>query len=255
MHHLKFSVLSGIFILTACLLFPQTVRAQEKIGNEYRVTVVPTYPLSKKVFLTTYLGYVNNTTTNISSYYIGAPFLVIYRPNKVVELMAGAFLIVNDTKGSSVNDNLELRPLAGLKLSLPNEHKLNIYNWTRYELRTFFYRNDSLNNIKNRFRNRIGIEFPISKNVWQANSWYGLADFEFFFTVEKGYIDRFRQRFGVGYVLPANFRLEFIYHIQLLRSATDENPRWTDNIFRLNLKWTIANKKHEAIEDPPDMDE
>ncbi len=102
--------------------------------------------------------------------------LVTYRPNPVVELMAGAFLVFSNVDVRVVT-NTEFRPLAGVKLSLPNSHQMNIYNWTRYELRSFDYDDKSLNNMKNRLRNRIGIEFPLSKNAWQPKTLYALNRF------------------------------------------------------------------------------
>ena len=250
----RYFILSGILILTACILFPATATAQQKINAEYRFTVVPTFPVSKQIFLTTYVGYVGNPGTKTTSYYIGAPFIVTYKPNEVLELMAGAFLIINKQKTGS--DNNEFRPLAGVKLTMPNTGNLHIFNWTRYEYRSFNYDDNSLNNVKNRIRNRVGIEFPLSKNAWEPKSWYGFNDFEFFYTFEKGYLDRFRQRFGAGYVLNKQWKAEFIYHIQMQKSGKDLNPVWTDNIFRINMKWAIPNKKLKVHHnDQLDMDE
>jgi hypothetical protein len=247
-------LLSCILIITFSNLLPGAATAQEKIYNEYRVTVVPTYPLSKKVFLTTYLGYVNVPSTNLINYYLGAPLLVTYRPNPVVELMAGAFMVF--AKPDDGNDNTEFRPLAGVKLYLPNNNNMNIYNWTRYEYRKFYYYDDhSLNNVKNRLRNRIGIEFPLSKKPWQPKTLYALTDFEFFYTIEKGYFDRFRERLGLGWVMDKHWRLEMIYHIQMLRDSEEENPEWTNNIWRLNIKWTIPHRKHGPVPHPPDVED
>ncbi len=200
-----------LLFLIVCLFLIKKVDAQEVINSEYRFTFVPTYPVSKNLFLTTYLGYVNNTGTKTRSYYIGAPLIVTYKPYDFLELMGGAFLVVN--KITNGTDNKEFRPLLGVKLILPNDHKLNIFNWTRYEYRSFSYDNKSLNNVKNRLRNRLAIEFPISKQAWQPNTWYGLSDFEFFYTFEKGYFDQFRQRFGAGYVVNKHLKGELIYHI------------------------------------------
>jgi hypothetical protein len=241
-------------ILIFCIISNGVKAQQQNINSEYRFTVVPTYALSNQLFLTTYIGYVNNTGTNTTSYYIGAPFIVTYKPNEVVELMAGAFLVVNKIKGGY--DNNEFRPLAGVKFTLPNTNNLHVFNWTRYEYRSFNYEDKSLNNVKNRIRNRIAIEFPLSKNAWQTKSLYALSDFEFFYTFEKGYFDRFRQRFGVGYVLDKQWKAELIYHIQLLKDSKELNPEWTDNIFRLNMKWAIPNKKHKVHHnDQLDMDD
>jgi hypothetical protein len=243
MPHLnKLTFLLFIIFCFCSKLLVSTAIAQEKINNEFRLTLVPTFPINKKVFVTTYIGYVNNTGTNTSSFYVGAPGIITYKVNKVVEVMTGAFLIVANAKEG--NDSKEFRPFAGLKLKAPNTGNLHIFNWTRYEFRSFTYPDDkSLNNTKNRIRNRMAIEFPLSKNAWEPKSWYGFSDFEFFYTFEKGYFDRFRQRFGGGYIIDKQWRAEFIYHIQLVKSSKDLNPVWNDNIFRLNIKWAIPNKK------------
>jgi hypothetical protein len=231
-----------IFLFFCFFLYTNSTSAQEKINDEFRLTLVPTFPLNKNIFLTTYLGFVNNTGTHISSFYVGAPGIVTYKINNSVEVMAGAFLIMNNVKTG--NDSKEFRPFAGLKLKVPNAGNLHIFNWTRYEHRSFRYADDhSLNNTKNRIRNRMAIEFPLSKHAWEPKSWYGLSDFEFFYTFEKGYFDRFRQRFGGGYVINKQWKAELIYHLQMVKSSEGLNPVWTDNIFRLNLKWAIPNKK------------
>ena len=127
------------------ILYANTATAQEKINSEFRLTLVPTIPINKKVFFTTYLGYVNNTGIKTSSFYVGAPGIVTYKINPVVEVMSGAFLIMNNSKEG--DDFKEFRPFAGLKLKLPNAGNLHIFNWTRYKFRSFTYAdNKSLNN-------------------------------------------------------------------------------------------------------------
>jgi hypothetical protein len=249
----RYFLLSCILLLTIAILSPSVTTAQEEIHSEYRITLVPTYPVSKKVFLTTYLGYVNIPNADRVTYYLGAPLLVTYRPSPIIELMAGAFFVFNRVDGE--HENIEFRPLAGVKLYLPNNHQMNIYNWTRYELRAFYYDDKNLNNLKNRIRNRIGLEFPLSKNAWQPKTFYALTDFEIFYTFEKGYFDRFRERVGLGRVIDKHWRVEAIYHIQMLKTSKDLNPQWTDNIFRLNIKWSLAHKKHGTVPHAPDVED
>ena len=246
-------LLSCILLSVFSILLPGVAMAQEEIHSEYRVTLVPTYPVSKKIFLTTYMGYVNIPNTDRVSYYLGAPLMVTYRPSPIVEFELGAFLLFNRINGAK--ENTEFRPLAGVKLYLPNSHNVNIYNWTRYELRCFYYDDKNLNNVKNRLRNRIGLEIPLSKKAWQPKTNYALTDFEMFYTVEKGYFDRFRERVGLGRVIDKHWRVELIYHIQLLKESEDLNPKWTDNIFRLNIKLSLPHKKHGTVPHPPDVED
>ena len=246
--------LLGSIVLAACLLFSKPVQAQENIGNEYRLIVVPTYPISKDFFITTYLGYVNNTDSKIISTYIGLPGLFAYKLTDNLQLQAGSFLILNSDNSPANKDNKEIRYVLGGKINLPNTSNLHLFNWTRYELRDFNYDDHSLNKTNNRFRSRFAIEFPIGKNAWQPNSWYGISDFELFYTIEKGCFERFRQRFGVGYIIDKQWTLNFVYHIQLDRAAKDLNPEWTTNIYRLDVRWTIPHKKHQPLTDAPDAD-
>lgn len=246
--------LFGSFVLAACLLFSKPAQAQELISNEYRVILVPTYAFSKDLFLTTYLGYVNNPDSKIISTYIGLPGLLVYRAKDNLQFQAGSFLILNSDNSIANKDNREIRYVLGEKINMRNAYNLHISNWTRYELRNFNYEDNSLNKTNNRFRSRFAIEFPIGKNPWQSNSWYGISDFELFYTLEKGYFERFRQRFGVGYIIDKQWTLNFVYHIQLDRAAKGLNPEWTTNIYRVDVRWTIPHKKHQPLTDSPDAD-
>jgi hypothetical protein len=246
--------LASILAVMHCFLHSQPIQAQESIANEYRLIVVPTYAISKDFFITTYLGYVNNTDSKIISTYVGLPGLFVYKPKDNLQLQAGAFLIINSDNSTANKDNKEIRYVLGEKINLPNASNLHLFNWTRYELRDFNYNDHSLNKTNNRIRSRFAIEFPIGKNPWQPNSWYGISDFELFYTFEKGYFERFRQRFGVGYVIDKQWTLNFVYHIQLDRAAKNLNPEWTTNIFRLDVRWSIPHKKHQPLTDSPDAD-
>lgn len=248
------TALFGSLILAIVLLYAKPVHAQDSIGNEYRMIFVPTYALSKVFFLTSYLGYVNNTDTDITSTYVGLPGLFVYRLNTNFQLQGGAFLIMNEDRSPKDRDNKEVRYVLGEKINLPNNNNLHISNWTRYELRDFHFEDNQLNKTDNRIRSRFSVEFPIGKNPWQPNSWYGITDFEMFYTFEKGFFDKFRQRFGLGYIVDKQWTLNFVYHIQLDRSAKDLRPIWTTNIFRLDIRWTIPHRKHAPLIDAPDAD-
>jgi hypothetical protein len=246
--------LLGSFVLTACLLFSKNMVAQEQIANEYRLIFVPTYAISKDFFLTSYLGYVNNADNKTISTYVGLPGLFVYKLDTNFQVQAGAFLIFNNDNSQPNKDNREFRFVIGEKINLPNSHNLRLSNWTRYELRSFNYDSNTLDKTNNRFRSRFAIEFPISKNPWQPKSLYGISDFEVFYTVEKCFFDKFRQRFGLGYIIDKEWTLNFVYHIQLDRSAKDLRPIWTTNIFRLDIRWTLPNRKHEPLKDALDAD-
>jgi hypothetical protein len=242
------------FVLKTCLLFSINIAAQEQIANEYRFIFVPTYAISEDFLLSSYLGYVKNVDKKTVSTYLGLPGLFVYKLKPDFQVQAGAFLIFNNDSSQPNMDNSEFRFVIGEKVNLSNSYSFHLSNWTRYELRSFNYENNSLDKINNRFRSRFAIEFPIGKNSWQPKSLYGISDFEVFYTVEKGYFDKLRQRFGVGYILDKQWTLNFVYHIQLDRSAKYLSPIWTANIFRLDIRWTLANAKHKTLKDTPDAD-
>jgi len=252
----KFGLLRllSILLFVHCLLDSKSVQAQDEIGNEYRLIFIPTYAFRKDFFLTTYLGYINNTDSKIISTYIGLPGLFVYKPNDNLQLQAGSFLRLNSDNSAMNKDNKEIRYVLGQKINFRNRSNLHISNYTRYELRNFHYEDQSLNKTNNRFRSRFAIEFPIGKNPWQANSWYSISDFELFYTLEKGYFERFRQRFGLGYICDKQWTFNIVYHIQLDKAAKGLNPEWTTTILRLDVRWTIPHKKHQPSTDTPDLD-
>jgi hypothetical protein len=134
----------AVTLIAISLLNSKSIHAQEAIDNEYRLIVVPTYPISEKFYLTTYFGYVNNTDSKIISTYIGLPGLLVYKPKTNFQLQAGCFLILNNDKSEINKDSKEIRYVLGEKINLPNTNDLRIYNWTRYELRSFNYENNDL---------------------------------------------------------------------------------------------------------------
>jgi hypothetical protein len=246
---IQIQTLICILSIVCCLLHSKPIQAQEeKIGNEYRLIFVPTYPINKEFFFTTYLGYVNNTDSEITSTYFGLPGLIIYKPKANLQLQLGSFLIVNNDRTEIDKDNKEFRYVIGEKINFSNDNNLHLFNWTRYELRDFKYDDSNFDKTNNRIRSRFAIEFPIGKNPWQPKSWYGISDFELFYTFEKGYFDKFRQRFGVGYIIDNQWTLNFIYHIQLDKASKDLKPEWTTNIFRLDVRWNIPHKKHKQAD-------
>jgi hypothetical protein len=253
-HKISTTNLLGSFLLTVCLLFSKNILAQEQVANEYRLMFVPTYAIGKDFFLTSYLGYVNDIDNETVSTYVGLPGLFVYKLEPDFQVQAGAFMIFNNDNSQPNKDNREFRFVIGEKFNLVNSYNIHLSNWTRYELRSFNFENNSLDKTNNRLRSRFAIEFPISKNPWQPKSWYGISDFEAFYTVEKVFFDKFRQRFGLGYIVDKQWTLDLVYHIQLDRSAKDLRPIWTTNIFRLDIRWTLPNRKHEPLKGTPDAD-
>jgi hypothetical protein len=241
----------GLLVIGA-LAHPASAQTttDEPIRNEYRVTLVTTRPAAdrEKVILFQYLGIVDNNDKQLTSYYYSPPGLII-KPTKWVEIWAGMFGLYTDNK--EANNSWEIRPLTGVKVYVPNNKKLNLFNFTRFEYRSIHQ--DGTSNGIPRLRNRVGVEGPFTQtNAWTPKTWYGLADAEPFWRLDDGYMERFRIRGGIGYILSRTWRAEFIYHAEF-SSGKNEPKRYSDNIWRLNIKLSLP-RRGERVSIVPDVD-
>lgn len=239
-----------VFLLFLTVFKPLSSLAQEDIGNENRITLFPSHKITDKWGGFGYLGYVWNPEKNYDVYYLGWP-CATYTPNKWLQLWGG--LIGSYTNNESKSDQLEIRPFTGVKLFLPNKIKWNIYNFTRYEYRALQDRETKEWNNYSRLRLRFGVEVPLSsrENAWQPRHFYGLADIEPYIRFDKGLIDPMRIRGGIGYVMKsAPIRIEFIYHAQYTQPDKDVGLKYTDNIYRINIKIGISHGILGSIYNP-----
>jgi hypothetical protein len=237
MQYLKLPAILILFIIALNSL-KATAQEQEDIGNEYRITLFPSHKVTDKIGGFGYLGYVWNPEKDYQTYYLGWP-CATYTPEKWVQLWGGLIGVFTDNENKA--NQLELRPFAGVKLFLPNKINWNIYNFTRYEYRALQDSETKEWNNYSRLRIRFGVEMPFSKNekAWQPGNFYGLADAEPYIRFDKGLVDPFRIRGGIGYIMKsAPVRLEFIYHAQYT-NPDGSGLRFTDNIYRLNIKLGI----------------
>jgi hypothetical protein len=223
----------------------------DDIRNEARLTLVTTRPAAEreKIVWFQYLGVVNNNDKQLTSYYYSPPG-IIYKPTKAVEIWLGMFGLYTDNK--ETNNSWELRPLTGLKLYVPNDKHVNVFNFTRFEYRSIHQYGETTN--IPRLRNRLGLEAPFTQaKAWTPKTWYGLADVEPFWRLDKGYLERVRVRGGIGYILNRTWRTEFIYHAEF--SGGEGAPKkYTDNIFRLNIKLSLA-RRGQRMSILPDFDD
>lgn len=226
--------------LAACgLIAAAPAFAQEDdVANEYRLTLFPNYPLGDRLTGFGYLGYVTNPDRDYKLYYLGWPGFAWTAKPRVLQIWAGLFGIYTDNGAKS--DKLELRPFVGLKAFLPNDAKINLYNFSRYEYRATKDLDTHDWKYVNRFRTRIGAEIPLvsRERAWQHKTFYAIADAEAFYRFDRDTWDPVRLRAGLGYVLAGICRAELIYHAQFTRpTAEGQGPlEYTDNIFRLNIK-------------------
>jgi uncharacterized protein DUF2490/uncharacterized protein DUF202 len=133
------------------------------------------------------------------------------------------------------------------EFALTNKHKINLYNFTRYEYRRTKDRATDQWTTVHRIRSRFGAEIPLTslEKAWKPKTFYGIGDVEPFFRSDKKALDPFRLRAGLGYVANDRLRVEFIYHAQFGRATTDDPLEYNQNIFRLNFKLGL----HQGILD------
>ena len=245
--------LIGLLCLAAAAA-PRLAAAQTAdtpIRNEYRATLVGTRPAAdrEKVVYFAYLGVVESADKNITSLYYSPPGLII-KPKQWAEIWAGMFGIYNNY--SNQDNSWELRPLVGAKFYAPNPAHMNLYNFTRLEYRSVHQSGSTTSTP--RLRNRTGMEVPFTQErAWTPKTFYGLADVEYFYRLNDDYLERYRIRGGLGYVLNKTWRAEFIYHAEL-SGAKGVDKTYTDNIWRLNIKLSLP-RRGERVTNTPDFDE
>ncbi len=245
-----------LFFTLLIILFafsPLASKAQDDIGNEYRITLFPSHKITDKIGGFGYLGYVFNPEKNYQSYYLGWP-CATYTPNSWLQFWGGLIGVYTDNESKA--DQLELRPFGGVKLFLPNAWKWNIYNWTRYEYRALQNRTTHEWNNYSRIRLRFGVEIPLcsTDKAWKPGGFYGMADVEPYYRFDTKQIDPFRIRGGIGYIMKsAPLRFELIYYAQYTQPTEESGLIYTDNIFRLNIKIGLGTGILGSIFNP-DMD-
>ena len=236
--HVKVAAgLIAVFLLSGALGLSVLAQTSNDVTNEYRLTLVTTKPVSDKVILFGYLGVVTAPDKQVKTLYYSPPG-VIYRAKPWLELWGGMFGLYNNNKNAS--NSWELRPLGGVKLYVPNNKKINLYNFTRYEYR--FINQDHHTKTQPRLRNRVGIEVPLSKNAWTPKTFYALGDVEPIWRLDDKYMSLFRIRGGLGYILNKTWRAEFMYYAEYSRSSKTGPMSYTNNIWRMNIKLSLPRR-------------
>jgi uncharacterized protein DUF2490 len=241
-----------LFLLSIAAALPLGA-ADDDLGNEYRLTLSPNYPIKGNFSGFGELGYHWNPERDAKTYTILWPGLT-YHAAPWAQLSGGLRSSYADSEESA--DRLELRPFAGVKLSLPNEFKWQLYNYTRYEFRDTQDRDTHDWTGNHRLRSRFGAAFPLTarEKAWQPKTWYGLADVEPFYRFDTARIDPLVVRGGIGYVLNDRIRLEFIYYAAFRRPAGSSGLEYTDNIFRLNIKIALGRGILQRVFEEGDAD-
>jgi hypothetical protein len=215
--------------LGAALLTPDMARADDR-GDEYRLTVFPTYKINEQWTGIGYLGYVTTPEIDTVTTYLGTGGIWHFKPRWDM----WAVLMETRTKVDGSLSNSELRPLLGLQYALSPWGKAKPFDLFRAEYRMIDkVSGDDTSYL--RLRNRFGATFPIGQKQG-TGSWYGLADAEAFYRFDKNFSDLARLRGGIGYIASPRVRIEFIVHAQFKRPDQDSSFKWTDTIWRINIK-------------------
>jgi hypothetical protein len=222
------------------------------ITNEYQLKLSPYHKITEELSGFGSLEYDNNPAQDSSTYKVGWPGLT-YTVNRWLQLWGGLLVHYTDNRNSA--DQLELRPYAGVKLFVPNQAHIHLYNFTRYEYRALEDLGTHDWNNYSRLRSRFGVEVPlIARQAWQPKTRYALADVEPFYRFDKDEMNPLRVRGGIGYILSEGVRPEFIYTAQFTPKGSSSPLEYTENIFRLNIKTELARGLLNRLQNP-DVDD
>lgn len=239
----------GAVILLAVWSSPARGDDDQK-NNEYQLNLNPHHSLTDQLDVFGDFGY-REQPSNYTKYRFGWPGL-IYGPTRWLQLWGGLDSYYTDNYGSA--NTLELRPFAGVKLFVPNQAKIFLYNFTRYEYRAIENMETHDWDKYSRIRSRFGVQFPLTTRAkaWEPKTFYALTDVEPFYRFDKGEWDPVRVRGGIGYIVNDQIRAEIIYTAEFTRAAHDDPLDYTDNILQLNIKIALRKGLLERLFNPGD---
>jgi hypothetical protein len=229
------ALILGVLLCIAAVA--RVAQADDK-NDEYRITVDPSYALTAdhKWIGVGHLGYIKSDDKNYRTDYLGLG--AIWRFAPWAEAWFKAYYYHTDNE--LIADVNEWRPQVGFKNYFTKSERFTFYNLARLEYR-IQQRDGTDNDTDNfRFRDRLGIVFPLTREQDRPGSWYGIADVEGFFPLSGDRTDRMRVRTGLGVSLSDRIRVEFSYYAQFTEVGS-RGFEWTDNIYRINFK--IARQK------------
>jgi hypothetical protein len=234
-------------VLLVIAIFSINAGAQDRnIWNEYRPSLVFAMPINDKWIAWQYNVLVYSPEKNLTTLGITGPGIT-YRPKASngeggwVELWAGTLFA--PTNNYDTSNSFEIRPVVGVRVFVPNDKKLNIYNFGRYEYRLFFQ--DDKTTSQPRYRHRVAIEIPLAKGDkrWTPKTFYTVADVEAFWRLDDKFLEKVRVRGTAGYIIKKRMAVELIYHVEFA-GAKGQPKKYVGNIWRLNLKFLFARGKN-----------
>ncbi len=122
----------------------------------------------------------------------------------------------------------------------PPRFRVVLVNYFRVEWRNFVSSNDSPNESAWRFRNRLGLSFPLNREkTTDAGACYLISDFEWFLPLSdpaERFANRQRFRIGLGYRRSFNWRFEALYMWTRSRHTIEESFDTTERIIDIRVR-------------------
>lgn len=227
----KYLYLTNVLLVIA--IFSIHAAAQDNnITNEYRLTATSAMPINKKWIAWQYTMLLSSPDKSVNTIAISPPGIV-YKPKDWIELWAGLLPSYNNNYHTS--NSWEIRPVGAIKLYVPNDKKLNISNFARYEIK-LIHQDKSSTSIP-RFRDRTAVEVPLAKGEkrWKPRTFYAVGDVEPIWRLDDKFLEKIRVRGTLGYIVKKRLSVEFIYHVEFSGSK-GEPKKYSGNIWRLNFK-------------------
>ncbi len=242
-------LLLGISLFLLCFAIAMRLCAQnDDLSNQFRFNLSAHHEIVTNLTGFVQLDYFNDPDTADRTYQLGWPGLV-YSAKSWLQFSGG--LLTSYTDNHNSPNTLELRPSAGVKVFVPNDYKIHLYNFTRYEFRDTENLDTHQWTQINRIRSRFGVELPLSslEQAWKPRTWYTLVDTEPFYRFDKDTFDPIRVRGGAGYILNSRLRCELIYGAQFTR-LNGGSLAFTENLIYLNIKIGLAKGILERLYNP-----
>ncbi len=215
------------------MLAATSARAQD-VTNDGRIGVVFAHPTIFDKFSGAPYVWFDDLTGHLTSYRVAVPN-IIYQAKPWLQGWGG--LLVTWKNNEASGDTRELRPYIGVKVFVPNSAHIHLYEFTRLEWRRITNTDNNTITREWRLRTAPGVEFPLSARAWEPGTFYGLANAEMF--VQNSFVDAVRFTSGAGYIRNDRLRIEFSYVLELSRKASSDALAYSDNSFRLDLKYSF----------------
>jgi hypothetical protein len=163
-----------------------------------------------------------------------------YNPKKWLGVIGG--LTLQQVWQEPEANTFEIRPFVGGVLDVFVFGNVRTEFRSLLELRLIRATDEGTFSGSWRWRNRLGVQFPITDKYFINNTLYGIVDVEAFADLGDGldesFASRVRWRAGLGYIFTGFWKVEFIYTLQESRTTTDQVYETSDHILRFRVRHT-----------------